>query len=513
MYKKKIKSALISVFYKDGLEPIVRELDRLKVKIYSTGGTQSFIESLGLAVTAVETLTSYPSILDGRVKTLHPKIFGGLLARREREHLSQLEEYDIPEIDLAIVDLYPFEETLASTKNEADIIEKIDIGGVSLIRAAAKNFQDVVVLSSKKDYRYFLDIIQEHNGFTEMADRKELARRAFMVTSHYDTAIFQYFNSAAFTGHQPDSVFKHSIVECSPLRYGENPHQSAVFFGDFDKMFDLLHGKPLSFNNLVDVDGAVRLMREFKNEAPTFAILKHTNACGVATKKTILEAWKAALACDPISAFGGILICNKKIDLHTAEEINKLFYEVLIAPGYSPEALALLQTKKQRTLLLIKEFYQHATSFKSLLNGVIQQETDLKTEQASDLRCVTIKQPTEAEIADLLYANICVKHLKSNGIAIVKNKQLITMGCGQTSRVDALQHALNKAKHFGFDTQGAVMASEAFFPFPDCVEIAHKAGITAVVQPGGSVKDLDSITYCNDQGLAMVMTGIRHFLH
>ena len=508
MFKKKIKSALISVYYKDNLEPIILELARHKVKIYSTGGTQQFIEGLGVKVEAVETLTSYPSILDGRVKTLHPKIFGGLLARRDQDHQAQLAKYDIPEIDLAIVDLYPFEETLAKTNNENDIIEKIDIGGISLIRAAAKNFHDVVVVPSREDYASFLQIYQEKNGYTELTDRKELARRAFDVTSHYDSAIFNYFHKDSTV-----PVFKHSLQHSEPLRYGENPHQSAVFFGDLTKMFDLLHGKALSYNNLVDVDGAVRLMSEFKEEAPTFAILKHTNACGVATKDTLISAWTAALACDPISAFGGILICNRTMDLPTAQEINKLFYEVLIAPDYTQEALDLLKTKKQRTLLRIKDFFQHPVNFKSLLNGVIQQDADLKTETAADLKFVTTQYPTESEIADLLYANICVKHLKSNGIAIVKNKQLITMGCGQTSRVDALQHALAKAEHFNLDVNGAAMASEAFFPFPDCVEMAHKAGITSVIQPGGSVKDKDSIDYCNEHGVAMVMTGIRHFLH
>lgn len=511
MYKKKIKSALISVFYKDGLEPIVRELDRLKVKIYSTGGTQIFIESLGVKCEAVEELTTYPSILDGRVKTLHPKVFGGILAKREVEHTAQLEKFDIPEIDLVIVDLYPFEETIAKTKIEEDIIEKIDIGGISLIRAAAKNFRDVVVIPSKEEYASFLNILVENNGYTEMSERKEFALKAFNISSHYDAAIFNWFTEN--TEGVDFSPFKQSIQYSETLRYGENPHQKAVFYGNFSDMFDILSGKALSFNNLVDVDGAVRLMREFKDDEPTFAILKHTNACGVATKKTLAAAWQAALASDPISAFGGILICNKKMDITTAEEINKLFYEVLIAPDYDMAALELLKAKKQRTLLKIKDFYQHTVSFKSLLNGVIQQDTDLKTETEKDLNLVTNKRPTEAEIQDLLYANICVKHLKSNGIAIVKNRQLITMGCGQTSRVDALKYALEKAENLGFSVQGAVMASEAFFPFPDCVEIADKAGITAVIQPGGSVKDQASIDYCNAHDLAMVMTGIRHFLH
>ena len=528
MYKKKIKSALISVFYKDGLDDIIRELDRLKVKIYSTGGTQSFIEGLGVACEAVEDLTTYPSILDGRVKTLHPKVFGGILARREANHTAQLEKFDIPEIDLVIVDLYPFEETVAKTNNAEDIIEKIDIGGISLIRAAAKNFQDVVVIPSRTDYADFLNILKERNGFTKLDERRHFAMKAFHISSHYDTAIFKWFVEQGSGEKMPDfisegasslkaltanSFFKHSIEHSEPLRYGENPHQSAAFFGDLTQLFETLNGKALSYNNLVDVDAAVRLMREFKNDKPTFAILKHTNACGVATKNTILEAWTAALASDPISAFGGILICNTTVDVATANEINKLFYEVLIAPNFTPEALTILRGKKQRILLKIKDFFQNEKVFKNLLNGVIQQDADLRTETAKDLKFVTTKRPTEQEIEDLLYANICVKHLKSNGIAIVKNRQLITMGCGQTSRVDALQHALAKAKNFGFDVKGAAMASEAFFPFPDCVEIADKAGITTVIQPGGSVKDQDSINYCNDHGMAMVMTGVRHFLH
>lgn len=522
MYKKKIKSALVSVFYKDGLEPVVRELDRLKVKIYSTGGTQTFIEDLGIKCEAVEDLTTYPSILDGRVKTLHPKVFGGILARREQEHTAQLEHYDIPEIDLVIVDLYPFEETIKQTKNEEDIIEKIDIGGISLIRAAAKNFRDVVVVPSRDEYAYLLELLTAKNGYTEMGERKALAQKAFKISSHYDTAIFNWFSAtpsvdnAELIEKKESPAFKHSILTSETLRYGENPHQSAVFFGDLNEMFENLNGKALSFNNLVDIDGAMRLIREFKDAEPTFAILKHTNACGIASRKTLLTAWRDALACDPTSAFGGILICNKKVDLATAEEINKLFYEVLVAPDFAPDALALLKTKKQRSLLCVRpDFwgYQTPISFKSLLNGVIQQDTDFKTETAQNLSFVTDKRPTEAEISDMLYANICVKHLKSNGIAIVKNKQLVAMGCGQTSRVDALKHALEKAAHFGFDVRGAAMASEAFFPFPDCVEIAYEAGITAVIQPGGSVKDQDSIDSCNKNGVAMVMTGIRHFLH
>jgi phosphoribosylaminoimidazolecarboxamide formyltransferase/IMP cyclohydrolase len=504
----KIKSALVSVYSKEGLEPVIRELHGLGVHLYSTGGTQTYIEELGIPVTAVEELTSYPSILDGRVKTLHPKVFGGLLARREEGHLKQLEEYDIPELDCVIVDLYPFEATLASTNDEATIIEKIDIGGISLIRAAAKNFNDVVVVPSKDEYPMFLEILKENQGFTKLSERKEFARRAFNVSSHYDTAIFHYFNRENL-----DPVFKYSILSGETLRYGENPHQKAMFLGDLSGMFDILNGKALSYNNLVDIDAAVQLIMEFKEWDPTFAILKHTNACGVATRVTLTEAWKDALAADPVSAFGGVLICNTKVDLATATEINQLFYEVLVAPDYDKDALELLCSKKQRILLKLKSWQVQTVSFKTLLNGVIQQDTDLKSETEADLRVVTEKKPTPQEIADLLYANKCVKHLKSNGIAIVKNQQLLTMGCGQTSRVDALQHAIEKAQHFGFDLNGSVMASEAFFPFPDCVEIGNNAGIKAVIQPGGSVKDQLSIDFCNTHDIAMVMTGFRHFKH
>ncbi len=508
MYKKKIKSALVSVFNKEHLAPIIQLLGKHRVKIYSTGGTQKFIESLDVPVEAVETLTSYPSILDGRVKTLHPKIFGGLLARREEKHLNELEEYDIPEIDLVIVDLYPFEETVASAANEDEIIEKIDIGGISLIRAAAKNYKDVVVISSRNQYVNFCQLLEEKNCFTELADRSKLAREAFMTSSHYDTAIYHYFAKET-----DDAYFKQSILDSTPLRYGENMHQQARFYGDLDQKFDNLNGKAISYNNLVDIDAAIRLMSEFRNEAPTFAILKHTNACGLATRATILDAWKDALACDNISAFGGVLISNTTIDLVTAQDIDTLFYEVLIAPKFETDALELLKLKKNRILLELKNFDLNPKSFKSLLNGVIEQDTDLRTESKADLKMVTNIHPTDQEIEDLLYANKCVKQLKSNGIAIVKNKQLIAMGCGQTSRVDALTYAIRKAGVFGFDLRGAVMASEAFFPFADCVEIAHEVGIVAVIQPGGSVKDVDSIQYCDEHNMAMVMTGVRHFLH
>jgi phosphoribosylaminoimidazolecarboxamide formyltransferase / IMP cyclohydrolase len=503
-----LRSALISVYSKDGLEPIIRRLHELNVTLYSTGGTQTYIQKLGIPVTAVESLTGYPSILDGRVKTLHPAVFGGLLARREPQHLGQLAEYNIPELDCVIVDLYPFEDTVASTTVEQDIIEKIDIGGVSLIRAAAKNFHDVAVVGSKDEYRLFLDLLNEKNGQLDLADRRELARRAFKVSSNYDIAIFNWFNEGT-----TDIAFKYSIHRSDILRYGENPHQSGVFFGDFDQIFDKIGGKAISYNNLVDIDAAVQLMREFQVGKPCFAILKHTNACGVARRHTLLEAWQAALACDSTSAFGGIFVCNTTVDVATAQEINKLFYEVLIAPDFEPEALALLQKKDQRILLKIKTFDIKKRTFRSLLNGVVEQDADLKTETEADLRTVTKRAPTPKEVGEMIFAAKCCKHLKSNAIALIKERQLIGMGCGQPSRVDALRQAIAKARSFGFDLTGAVMASDAFFPFPDCVAIAHEAGITAVIQPGGSVKDQDSIDACDERGMAMVMTGHRHFRH
>ena len=496
------------MFHKEGLEDIILELHKLGITIYSTGGTQRYIEGLGVPVKTVEGLTSYPSILDGRVKTLHPKVFGGILARREEAHRTQLRQYDIPEIDLVIVDLYPFEETVASTDDEATIIEKIDIGGISLIRAAAKNFRDVACVPSKDEYPLLLDLLKDKQGFMDLADRKEFARRAFKVSSNYDVAIFNYFNEGT-----ADLSFKYSIHRSDILRYGENPHQSGVFFGDFDKMFVKLNGKAISYNNLVDIDAAVQIMREFKDAEPTFAILKHTNSCGLASRPSLHEAWTAALACDNVSAFGGIFVCNQSVDLATAEEIDKLFYEVLIAPDFDADALEHLKKKKKRILLKIKNFYVHPRSFRSLLNGVVEQDTDLRIETKADLTTATTVAPTDKQISDLLFASIAVKHLKSNGIALVKNKQLIGMGCGQPSRVDALKQAINKAKAFGFDLEGAVMASDAFFPFPDCVEIADKEGVKAVIQPGGSIKDHESIDYCNAHGMAMVMTGHRHFKH
>jgi phosphoribosylaminoimidazolecarboxamide formyltransferase/IMP cyclohydrolase len=505
---KPIRSALISVYHKDGLEPLLRTLAEHGTTLYSTGGTQQFIESLGLPVVPVETLTGYPSILDGRVKTLHPKIFGGILARRDPGHLGELRHYEIPEIDLVVVDLYPFEETVAQTAEESAIIEKIDIGGISLIRAAAKNFHDVAIVADRSGYPILLHTLQAKNGCTELSDRQTLARRAFAVSSHYDTAIYRWFDR-----HGEGGAFKQSLHGSRTLRYGENPHQSGTYYGHLEELFDIHEGKELSFNNLVDIDAAVNLMREFLESGPTFAILKHTNACGVATRPTLQAAWDAALAADPVSAFGGVFVCNREVDLETATAINQLFYEVLIAPGFTPEAKALLAAKKNRILLQIKHWAAQPKVFKSILNGVIEHDADLRTETEADLRTVTLAQPDEAAKHDLLFALKCAKHLKSNAIVLVKNEQLLGMGCGQTSRVDALQQAIHKARHFGFELAGAVMASEAFFPFPDCVEIAHGAGIAAVAQPGGSIKDADSIAYCDAHGLAMVLTGVRHFKH
>jgi phosphoribosylaminoimidazolecarboxamide formyltransferase/IMP cyclohydrolase len=508
MSTKSIKSALISVFHKDGLERIVPLLAKHGITIYSTGGTQRFIEGLGVGVERVEDLTSYPSILDGRVKTLHPKIFGGILARRDADHLGQLQQYAIPEIDLVIVDLYPFEDTVRDTDEEALIIEKIDIGGISLIRAAAKNYKDVVVVPSRDEYDTLYNILNTDNASTDLATRKSLAKRAFEVSSHYDTAIHDYFDS----DHEAAS-FKRSIPNKQILRYGENPHQKGIYYGEMDAMFNKLGGKELSYNNLVDVDAAVNLMAEFKDDKPTFAVLKHTNACGVATRDTILEAWKAALAGDPISAFGGILISNSPIDLATAEEINKIFYEVVIAPSFDEDAAALLMSKKKRILLELKHYNLQASTYKSLLNGAIVQDGDHTIEDAASLEVKTKRAPSASEIEDLIFANKCAKHLKSNTIVLAKDGQLLGMGCGQTSRVDACKQAILKAKQFGFELEGAAMASDAFFPFPDCVEIAHQAGIRCVIQPGGSIKDQLSIDYCNENDLAMVFTGVRHFKH
>ena len=505
--QKKIKSALISVFYKDKLDLVVQELDKQGVTIYSTGGTQTFIEGLGIKVNRVEDLTSYPSILGGRVKTLHPKVFGGILGRRGNESdVAEMEQYEIPELDLIIVDLYPFEETVKAGKSEEDIIEKIDIGGVSLIRAAAKNFQDTLIVSSRNDYETLVELLQTKNGETSLEDRKRFAAKGFMNTSHYDTLIFEYFNRNF--GYE---VFQKSEVTGKVLRYGENPHQRGIFYGNLDEIFDILNGKELSYNNLVDVDAAINLVAEFTD--PTIAIIKHTNSCGLASRDTIAEAYKAAFACDTVSAFGGIIASNRPIDLATAQEMNSLFFEVVVAPGYDADALELLKSKKNRIIIKQKAEVKTRKVFKNLLNGVLEQDADLKAEGKADFKTATTKAPTDAQIADLEFAIIAVKHLKSNGIALVKNRQLVGSNCGQTSRVDALQNAIRKAAEFGFDLNGAVMASDAFFPFPDCVNISAQAGITAIAQPGGSIKDQDSIDAANAAGQAMVFTGVRHFRH
>lgn len=506
---KTAKSALISVFSKDGLAPIVKKLDELNVTIYSTGGTEKFIKDLGVNVVPVEDVTSYPSILGGRVKTLHPKVFGGILNRQNNDSdVAELEQYQIPQIDIVIVDLYPFEKTVASGAPEQDIIEKIDIGGISLIRAAAKNFADVTCVSSVNDYEEFLEIISQGNGNITLEDRKRFAAKAFNVSSHYDSAIFNYFNTS-----QDITSLKISETKGQELRYGENPHQKGYFFGDFDAMFTKLHGKELSYNNLLDVDAAVNLMSEFKGEAPTFAVLKHNNACGLAQRETVLQSYTDALAGDPVSAFGGILISNTEIDKATAEEIHKLFCEVVIAPSYSPEAVEILKGKKNRILLVQKEIDLPKIQIRSCLNGNLVQDKDLKTDAGEDLITATKTAPTAEQIEDLLFASKICKHTKSNTIVFAKGKQLLASGTGQTSRVDALKHSIEKARSFNFDLNGAVMASDAFFPFPDCVEIAGNAGIKAVIQPGGSIKDQLSIDYCDQYRIAMVITGTRHFKH
>ncbi len=504
---KTIKSALISVFSKDGLEPIVRKLHEQNVTFYSTGGTEEFIKNMDIPVVPVEDVTSYPSILGGRVKTLHPKIFGGILNRQDHEgDVAQMTEYNIPQIDLVIVDLYPFEKTVASGAPEADIIEKIDIGGISLIRAAAKNFKDTVIVASVDQYAEFLDLITEQNGATTLENRKLFATKAFHVSSNYDTAIFNYFNT-------DETIYKASVAGGQVLRYGENPHQKGFFFGDFDAMFTKLHGKELSYNNLLDVDAAVNLILEFKNEDPTFAILKHNNACGLAQRKNMKDAYLDALAGDPTSAFGGVLIANGKIDVATAQEINKLFCEVVIAPSYEDEAVKILEEKKNRIILVQHEVELPQRQVRTALNGLLIQDRNNATDNKSQLKTVTLTAPTNQEIEDLLFASKICKNTKSNTIVLAKNGQLIASGTGQTSRVDALRQAIEKAKSFEFSLEGAVMASDAFFPFPDCVEIAHHAGISAVIQPGGSIKDELSINYCNENNVAMVFTGTRHFKH
>jgi len=504
---KKAKTALISVFHKDGLAPIVQKLNELGVVIYSTGGTESFIKELGINVIPVEDLTSYPSILGGRVKTLHPKVFGGILGRRENENdKSQLEAYEIPELDIVIVDLYPFEKTVASGASEKDIIEKIDIGGISLIRAAAKNFKDVICVSSMNQYKDFLQIMSDGNGVTSIEQRKNFAAKAFAVSSHYDSAIFKYLN-------KEEVAFRETFNTATTLRYGENPHQKGYFFGDLEALFTKLHGKELSYNNLLDVDAAVNLMEEFKNDPPTFAILKHNNACGLAQRATLKNAYLDALAGDPTSAFGGVLISNKEIDTATANEIHQLFCEVVIAPSYSSEALEVLKGKKNRIILVQKNIDLPKTQYRTALNGVLFQDKDNKTDDASVIQTATLTAPSKEELDDLFFASKICKHTKSNTIVLVKNKQLCASGTGQTSRVDALNQAIAKANHFKFNLTGAVMASDAFFPFPDCVEIADKAGIKAVIQPGGSIKDQLSVDYCNKHKMSMIFTGTRHFKH
>jgi len=506
---KRIKTALISVFYKENLAPIIKQLHADGVTLLSTGGTRKFIEDLNIPCQAVEDLTSYPSILGGRVKTLHPKVFGGILTRRANESdQKEIAEFEIPEIDLVIVDLYPFEETVKSDASAEDIIEKIDIGGISLIRAAAKNFNDVLIVSSRNQYADLLKVIQEGKGSTSIENRRRFAAQAFQISSHYDTAIFNYFNKI-----EEIDALKISEDSANSLRYGENPHQKGTFFGNMDELFDKLHGKELSYNNLLDVDAAVNLIGEFTENDPTFAILKHNNACGIATRATVLEAYEAALAGDPVSAFGGVLITNQTIDDATAEAINPLFCEVVIAPSYSETALTTLQSKKNRIILVQKQIEMPTMQYRSILNGALVQDKDLVTDKKSNFRTVTRIAPTAQELDDLEFASKLVKQTKSNAIILAKNGQLLAGGTGQTSRVDALNQAIKKAKEFNFDLNGAVMASDAFFPFPDCVEIAKNAGITAVIQPGGSIKDELSIDYCNNNGLAMVFTGTRHFKH
>ncbi len=506
MNKKRIKKALVSVYHKDKLDVIIQKLHEEGVEFISTGGTQSFIESLNIPCEAVEDLTGYPSILGGRVKTLHPKVFGGILARRElAQDNEQLNAFEIPEIDLVIVDLYPFEATVAAGADEPTVIEKIDIGGISLIRAAAKNFKDVVIVASQEQYEPLLNLIQENGAETTIEERRWFAKEAFAVSSGYDSAIFNYFDG------EEESAFRQAENNAKVLRYGENPHQRGIFFGKFDDMFEQLQGKEISYNNLLDIDAAVNLINDF--EDITFAILKHNNACGIASRPALVDAWNDALAGDPVSAFGGVLVTNAIIDKETAEEINKIFFEVIIAPDYDLEALEVLSQKKNRIILILKDNKIKTKQFRSLLNGVLMQDKDLKTETTDDLKVVTDKTPTEQEIEDLLFANKIVKHTKSNAIVLAKNKQMCASGVGQTSRVDALEQAIEKAANFNFDLNGAVMASDAFFPFPDCVEIAAKAGISAVIQPGGSIKDQDSVDSCNHNGLSMVTTGYRHFKH
>ena len=503
---KKIQSALISVFYKDGLENIIRQLNSLGVTIYSTGGTQKFIEDLKIPCIPVESLTTYPSILGGRVKTLHPSVFGGILGRRDNENdLKEMKEFCIPEIDLVIVDLYPFEETLRSTNEEKSIIEKIDIGGPSMIRAAAKNFNDLLVVAAKQDYNMLENLLAGQNGETTIEQRRYFAAKAFEIVAHYDVVIAKYFNKT-----EP-LYFLESVTNPVSMRYGENPQQTGVFYGDLSALFEQLNGKTLSYNNLVDVDAAMMLVNEFGTAETVFAIIKHTNPCGVACRATVKESWDAALAADPESAFGGVLVCNAAIDKATANAINEIFFEVLIAPAFNPEALEILKTKKNRILLKLTGQPGNKEQYRSVLNGVLLQGMD--EGNYTEWKETGGRDTTVLEKTDLVFANIICKHLKSNAIALVKHKQLIGKGCGQTSRIDALRHAIEKAKQFNFDLTGAALASDAFFPFDDCVKIAHQAGIISFIQPGGSIRDADSIAYCKENNLAMVITGMRHFRH
>lgn len=505
---RSISTALISVYHKDGLDEILALLNKAGVKFLSTGGTRSFIEEQGYKCQAVEDLTGYPSILGGRVKTLHPKVFGGILNRRDNEgDREQIARYEIPEIDLVIVDLYPFEATVASGASDADIIEKIDIGGISLIRGAAKNWKDVVIVASKAQYAPLRDMLAAQGAQTSASQRRWFAKEAFAVSSQYDSAIFNYFDGES----EVPSALRVAVDGIKPMRYGENPHQRGFFFGDFNEMFTQLHGKEISYNNLLDIDAAVSLIADFSDT--TFAVLKHNNACGVATRPTLAEAWRDALAGDPVSAFGGVLVTNREVDGETAREVNTIFFEVIIAPGYTAEALEVLKSKKNRIILVQRKPLTTTRSYRSCLNGALVQERDLKVETAQDLTPATNEIVDPAQIEDLLFANKIVKHSKSNAIVLAKNRQLIASGVGQTSRVDALKQAIAKAATFNFDLKGAVMASDAFFPFADCVEIAHQAGINAVIQPGGSIRDQETIDYCNANSIAMVTTGIRHFKH
>lgn len=504
--EKKINSALISVYHKDGLEIIVRTLEKHNVKIYSTGGTWEFINNLGIDAIKVEDITGYPSIFDGRVKTLHPKVFGGILFVRDNEtHQNEVETYEIPNFDLVIVDLYPFEETVKNSTDETEIIEKIDIGGISLIRAAAKNFNDVLVVSNRSQYQELYSLLEENACYSSLENRKKFALESFGISSAYDTAIFNWFDNNNY------SEFKVSEKSSTILRYGENPHQKAKYFGDLSAMFEQLHGKEISYNNILDIDAAVNLISEF--EETTCAILKHNNACGIASRPTLGDAWDAALEADPVSAFGGIIITNQIVDQLTAEKINKIFFEVIIAPDYTKTALEILKQKKNRIILIQKYRELKEKTYRSVLNGVLVQDRDAKIETEDDFNFITNLRPNEAQIADLLFANKVVKNTKSNAIVLVKNQQLLASGTGQTSRVDALKQAITKARSFDFDLQGAVMASDAFFPFSDSVEIAHEAGINAVIQPGGSIRDDETIEFCNKNNIAMVFTGIRHFKH